>query len=236
MISLPILMIFVMAAGVLFSIQDNYSSLKSLLFKEAPAQEVVAQLPPTPEQKEKLLTVVNLQQPLPADYELQLVEFENISCDEMIVASLEKLLQAAHQEGLALKMRYGYIDSESQDKMYRQKVNELLLANDYTKVRAESEAEKLVAPAGKSEYQTGLSVNFDTGENTADPARDEYLWLSKNCVDYGFVLRYPQSKETETGKTFDPACYRYVGVQNAKAMRALDMCLEEFAEYIELQD
>ena len=67
---------------------------------------------------------------------------------------------------------------------------------------------------------------------TANPV---YEWLNNNALHYGFVFRYPEGTEDLTGHECDLLVLRYVGTENARQLRRLNMCLEEFAEYISHQ-
>ena len=55
-----------------------------------------------------------------------------------------------------------------------------------------------------------------------------YAWLTENAWKFGFILRYPEDKTDITGITFEPWHWRFVGRDNAKAMRDASMCLEEY--------
>lgn len=46
------------------------------------------------------------------------------------------------------------------------------------------------------------------------------------------LYRYPKEKENITKISYEPWHWRYVGVENAKEINRLDMCLEEYIEYI----
>ena len=59
-------------------------------------------------------------------------------------------------------------------------------------------------------------------------------WLIKNSVDFGFILRAPKGKEEKTNIDFDSTLFRYVGTNNAKKMRMLSMCLEEYRSYVKV--
>ena len=63
-----------------------------------------------------------------------------------------------------------------------------------------------------------------------------------NCWKYGLIFRFPQASwplETTTDKSFKTGVslkmnlYRYVGKGHAAAMHYLDMCLEEYIEYLQ---
>ena len=53
-------------------------------------------------------------------------------------------------------------------------------------------------------------------------------WLMEHCTEYGFILRCPEDRQAATGMAFAPWHWRYVGVENALAIRASGLSLEEF--------
>ena len=55
----------------------------------------------------------------------------------------------------------------------------------------------------------------------------------ENAEDYGFILRYAENKTTQTGIMYEPWHFRYVGVEHAKKINELGMCLEEYIDYLE---
>nr|MCR5149896.1 M15 family metallopeptidase [Clostridiales bacterium] len=57
---------------------------------------------------------------------------------------------------------------------------------------------------------------------------NEYKWLEEHAADYGFILRYPKNKENITKIIYEPWHWRYVGVENAKAIKQSGKCLEEY--------
>ena len=58
-----------------------------------------------------------------------------------------------------------------------------------------------------------------------------YSWLTRHCVDYGFIRRYP-NKENAGGISYSSHLFRYVGKTYAHNMRALDMNFDRFTEYL----
>ncbi len=187
----------------------------------------------------KLLVICNLNHQLPVNYKVNLTEFDKIQCDEIIVENLNNMIKDAQKNGISLEVCDGYISADEQNKLFNSKVEELIKTGGFSKVRAQAEAEKSVLPGGKSEAQTGLSVslipnNYNHTRNS-DRYGNEYKWLNKHCVEYGFILRYPKNKEHKTTVKFNPSYYRYVGIDNAKKMRELNMCLEEYYYYMSAQ-
>lgn len=89
---------------------------------------------------------------------------------------------------------------------------------------------------GYSDYHTGLSFNlgiFPEGENSYyyTPEGD-YSWIAENCSKYGYITRYPNDKESQTGMEASTSQFRYVGIPHAIYMYENNMCLEEYIEFI----
>jgi len=89
------------------------------------------------------------------------------------------------------------------------------------------------APPGQSQHQLGTAVDFTNsavgyeihksfGRTTAS------AWLMEHAPEYGFVMSYPNHKETETGYRWEPWHYRYVGTENARRLRESGTTLQEF--------
>ena len=56
------------------------------------------------------------------------------------------------------------------------------------------------------------------------------VWMREHCQDYGFILRFPEGKESITGVMYEPWHFRYVGEPAAKYIMENGLCLEEFIE------
>ena len=113
-------------------------------------------------------------------------------------------------------------------------------------------AKKNVNYPGTSEFNSGLSFCLYLYESTAGEAKQYYKetpfyqtpdgqWLAENAWKYGFVFRFPTrnypvagttDKAYKTGMNLTLNCYRYVGEGNAAVMHHLDLCLEEYIEYL----
>jgi D-alanyl-D-alanine carboxypeptidase len=89
-------------------------------------------------------------------------------------------------------------------------------------------------PAGESEQQTGLLVYLTVKTDGKFADTPAYSWLTRHCVDYGFILRYP-NKENAGGISYSSHLFRYVGKTYAHNMRALDMNFDRFTEYLAAQ-
>lgn len=99
-----------------------------------------------------------------------------------------------------------------------------------------SEAEKYVADPGKSEHHTGLSMDltimFDDGTYQKMSDYENYDTINTLCVKYGFIHRYPATKESYTHILHEPWHYRYVGVPHSYVISKEKLCLEEYITYV----
>lgn len=184
------------------------------------------------------LLLVNSSQGLPQNYQVQNEEYLGVSADKRILPALKKMMGDAEAAGCPLKLKGGYVDSKTQDDRFNSMAQKLIKEQRLSQVRAENQAQTTVGRGGYNENQTGLAVEFvaegqKSGSNFAETA--SYRWLIQNSVSYGFILRFPQDKESATGMSFSPSHFRYVGSSNAVKMRELSMCLEEYVPYIAKQ-
>ncbi len=88
-----------------------------------------------------------------------------------------------------------------------------------------------VAKPGFSEHQTGLAIDISTLEHGLTEnfkLTNEYELLIQKCKNYGFILRYPENKETITKYNYEPWHFRYVGKIAAEYIMDNNMTLEEY--------
>ena len=180
------------------------------------------------------LTLVNSANKLPDGYKIQLGSFSGVNVDERIVPALEKMFSDAEKARAPLLLKGGYVSTEKQNELFKAYTQELIKSKKLSEVKAESLAQDAVGKGGYNENQTGLSVTISADGVTSGSgfaSTKQYNWLIKNCVNYGFVLRYPEDKTAFTGMQYDPCRFRYVGEDNALQMRKFSMCLEEYVSY-----
>ena len=176
------------------------------------------------------LAIIGTEYPLPKDYTPQLANAlpsnDRVQLDYRICQQYQQMYDAAKQAGCILTPYAGYHSFSSQEKEYSRKLG-YYLNNGYTQQEAEALAARKVMPAGCSEHNAGIAI--DVGQASADFANTkEYQWLCDHAQDYGFILRYPQEKESITGVDFQPWHWRFVGVENAQKMKDNNQCLEEY--------
>lgn len=120
--------------------------------------------------------------------------------------------------------------------------------DEQCKIKPKEDVLKTTAIPGQSEHHLGLAldVNLDgvfapierrISPDKAKQKRDRmYDYMNTIMADFGFILRYPAEKEDKTGYPHERWHVRYVGVENAKEMTKLNMCLEEYLNYIKEQE
>ncbi|WP_082050395.1 M15 family metallopeptidase [Risungbinella massiliensis] len=139
--------------------------------------------------------------------------------------SLEKMFEAAKQDGLPLAGVSGYRSYKTQKILY----------NNYVKRDGQEAADRYSAKPGHSEHMTGLTMDI-AGYSGKCAASDcfhntkEAQWLKDNAYKYGFILRYPPGKEEITGYKHESWHYRYVGEPLAKFIYEKQITLEEYYE------
>lgn len=140
--------------------------------------------------------------------------------------ALEKMFAAAKEEkGYVLLAVSGYRSYGEQQLIFNNKVQS---------VGSKEAAQKKVAPAGASEHQLGLAQDVLCDHyrllNSGFLDTPEGKWLYENCHRFGFIVRYKKEWSSMTGYSAEPWHFRYVGVNHASAISALDVPYETYAE------
>ena len=179
-----------------------------------------------------LLRLVNHDNPLPEGFTVETAKLPNgLEFDQRAIEQLEKMLADGNAAGLQLMVCSAYRSVERQDELFNEMLQEYI-AEGYSEEEAYEITSTIRTPHGCSEHSTGLAADIvavdyqmlDDGYGETDEAK----WLLENAADYGFILRYPKEKEDVTGIIWEPWHYRYVGVENAKKIKASGLCLEEY--------
>ena len=186
------------------------------------------------------LILINADNLLPEDYTFELAAInEYFAFDARAIEPLNEFLAAGRAAGYDLQIVSTYRTTDRSAYLYQRKTNEYIAAG-YSAEDAAIEAARWVAPPFQSEHNAALAIDVVSSdyymyysdlmhEFDQFPA---YTWLTENCAEYGFIMRYPEDKQDITGITYEPWHYRYVGVEHAKKMQELDMCFEEYWEYL----
>lgn len=119
---------------------------------------------------------------------------------------------------------------------YRSYNTQAILYSRYVAQDGRAEADTYSARPGNSEHQTGLAVDLISSTSSLSTFHNtgEYEWLLDHAREYGFILRYTQSKQPITGYISEPWHWRYVGVSVAKDFESKNMTFDEYYRlYIE---
>lgn len=178
------------------------------------------------------LTLVNYENKMPDDYEVQL---ENIDqsrkFDSRAIGYLNNMIKDMKADGATnIWPQSTYRSIELQEELYNNKVQYF---RNIGKSEQEAKAltEKVINKPGYSDHNLGLAVDFNYVKESFKDTR-EYAWLLGNAEEYGFILRYPKGKEDITKVSYEPWHWRFVGIEHAKEMNDLGMCLEEYIAYL----
>jgi D-alanyl-D-alanine carboxypeptidase len=137
--------------------------------------------------------------------------------------ALEKIFKRAASQRITLYAVSGFRSYSTQEYLFNQEVRSV----------GRQKAELVVAKPGTSEHQTGLAMDVSgasvhyTLTQTFSQSK-EGRWLALHAHEYGFILRYPKSKEKITKYEFEPWHFRYVGIKTAAAIYHKHITLEEY--------
>lgn len=160
---------------------------------------------------------------VPADLNLISKEYSDSKQHLRNIAQInfEKMAKDIEKEGLKIIAVSTYRDSEYQDKLF----------NNYVQEKGLEYASMCSAKKGFSEHQTGLAVDIASSNLDYDnfDKTEEFKWVKNHAHKYGFILRYPKDKVNITGYKYEPWHYRYVG-DIAPYIYLNNLTLEEYKE------
>ncbi len=165
------------------------------------------------------------------------------------LAALSNMLKAAETEAnlTHFLIGEGYRPLEKQQEYYTEAE-----ANYTNRYSGDALKQKTIASGvnypGTSEYQSGFAFNprrYNREDSEFGKAKfydtEHSDWLVENSWKYGIVFRFPVKgypnetmvdKSYKTGEAKKLMIYRYVGEGHAMAMHAMNMCMEEYIEYL----
>ncbi len=98
--------------------------------------------------------------------------------------------------------------------------------------------EQFVALPGHSEHETGLAIDLALKQEHIDFVCPHFPYTGicqkfrQNAATYGYIQRYPQSKESITGIGHEPWHFRYVGIPHADIIAERGLTLEEYIAFL----
>jgi len=185
------------------------------------------------------LLLVNGKNPLPEDYDYegnlttipkQYIKGSLTQIDKDVWPYLKAMLDDAKSQGIDIGVWSPYRSYATQKMLFERQVQKQI-NNGVPKAEAPDKAATIVARPGTSEHNTGLALDINCAnhsfENTA-----AFKWLKENAENYGFIMRYSAEKQAITGVIHESWHWRFVGINTAKEINELGMCLEEYIEHI----
>lgn len=184
---------------------------------------------------DSITVLVNKQLTLPKDYEPKDLVYPNIPfifkekiekrmMRKVAVQALEQMVAGAEKDGIFLAGVSAYRSYATQSAVF----------NNFVKKDGEAKALTYSAFPGASEHETGLAIDI-SGSDGKCAALDcfagskEAKWLDQNSSEYGFIIRYPNGKESITGYQFEPWHIRYVGAKVSMEIASKGITLEEYS-------
>lgn len=155
------------------------------------------------------ILVVNKTYSLPSTY--------NPGMNSEAIAAFESMKQAAATDGINLFIVSGFRSYSYQANLYK----------NYVARSGQAEADRFSARPGHSEHQSGLAMDLNSASSSFAGTK-EAIWLANNSYRFGFIVRYPEGKESITGYKYEPWHMRYLGIENAAKVYASGLCLEEY--------
>jgi len=197
----------------------------------APPPETPAPTDP-PSGEVTTLQIVDKQHALPSDYvppDLTPVPAAYVApgysatLNATALEALQRMLDALQALGYDVRVVSGYRSYADQQYTYNYWVEQL----------GQEEADRVSARPGHSEHQLGTTVDLGSAEFGWDlreefGATPEGQWLDANGASYGFVVSYPQGKESITGYAYEPWHLRYIGPDAAAGYKASGLTLNQY--------
>jgi D-alanyl-D-alanine carboxypeptidase len=162
--------------------------------------------------------------------------------------ALVEAMEGAKEAGLEhFIVREGYRSVAEQEALFNEEMSNL--SGRYTGNRLIEETKKKVNYPGTSDYHTGMTFRMDVYQRGNAELNNQKFqsesaqgaWLTENCWKYGIIFRFPsrdfpnpswEDKSYKTGVSSQLNMYRFVGKAHSAAMKVLDMCLEEYVEFL----
>ena len=186
-------------------------------------------------ERSRYLVLVNKENKLPDNWEeiAELVEVKNsfgkyLKIEKETLENFNKLRTDLLKEWVDIELDSAYRSFSIQNEFFDKFKEEYGI--EY--------ASQYAAPAGYSEHHTWLAVDICLKKENGEIISENHemiveLWVfdrvHKKMVDYGFILRYPDGKDSITWYSYEPRHLRYVwDVDIAKEIMEKGLTLEEY--------
>jgi D-alanyl-D-alanine carboxypeptidase len=171
------------------------------------------------------LVLVNKKYQLPASYEPSDLTDTNVTgltpgflMRSVTINDLTELANAASAAGVNIGIQSTYRSFSNQEATYSYWLG--YLGGDI------SATDQVSARAGHSQHQLGTALDFNSYEGGYLRLWQDFnityaaSWLKDNAWKYGFVLSYPEGRESETTFAYEGWHFRWIGKENASNWQA----------------
>ena len=147
----------------------------------------------------------------------------NVTLNKEAAESLMKWADDSEKAGSPFVMQSGF-------RTYRTQVN---VYNNLVSDMGEAGADRVSARPGFSEHQTSYVVDIvarDEGSHSLEDYKntDAFKYTYKTCAKNGWIMRYPDGKESITGYDYESWHYRYLGKKTATRVWNSKMTYDEY--------
>lgn len=152
---------------------------------------------------------------------------ESVDGDKMLrpeaVVAYNEMVEAAKADGINIVIISAYRSYSEQRSLWF----------TYEQKYGRKYASRMDATPGASEHQLGLAVDLGGSDGKCKlyncfKSTSTGKWLAENAYKYGFILRYPDGKESVTKVMYSPWHYRYIGKEEALKVFETGLTLEEY--------
>ena len=168
------------------------------------------------------IPLINPWNPVPEDYELNLVTLEGHKLDMSCKDALAAMMKDCRADGISCVINSAYRNINTQTYLWNNRYNDFI-SKGYSAEEAKKLTWQKVAYPGTSEHHTGLAIDINGSDGM-------YQWIQEHSWEYGFIVRYPENKIDITGIMYEPWHIRYVGKETAEQIYQSGLCMEEFLE------
>ena len=135
-------------------------------------------------------------------------------------SALQELFGAARKDGYVLFANSTYRSYATQVDTY----------NYWVRTNGQEYADRTSARAGHSEHQMGTTADVGTEGHFLEAfiGTPAAAWLADNSWKYGFIVSYPEGKESVTGYAAEAWHIRYVGKDTASKVKSSGLTLHEY--------
>ena len=154
------------------------------------------------------LQVINKHNPISCGIP-EMAEIGGKKVAKIIYNPLKKMIDAASKEGIKISLCSGYRSIERQQELFDAQVRREK-NKGFNDEKSIENASKVVAKPWQSEHNMGISVDINCADYSFESTK-AYEWMKKNAHLYGFIQRYIDRFESETGVVSESWHWRYVG-------------------------